>query len=199
MVFTNVMAVENRSLTGKSEMKKLRRAGFLPATICSKEVQSVMVSVRKDILTKIISKGGRTTVLKLTTNDGKSYDAMLKDIQTAPVTGEYLHVVFQQVSLTARTKAEVPVKFAGKESVEARHLNFLQQLDSIPVSGLPGDIPGHIEVDVTSMQAGDKLHVRDLKVSGSVTIELEPDLIIATVSEPRTHDAEDAAQEAAKA
>jgi large subunit ribosomal protein L25 len=54
----------------------------------------------------------------------------------------------------------------------------------VEVECLPGDIPPVIEVDVTLLDIGDSLRVRDLKVSPEVKVITHPEEIVVSVISP---------------
>lgn len=186
-----------REPMSKGGIKSLRREGFLPASISIPGEDSLSFSIKRDELMKSLSQNGRMAVFKLTLGR-KVYNAMLKEVQYAPVGQECLHATFQQIDLDEETKADVAVRAIGREDVLFKKLDFLQHLDSILVSGLPNDIPNTIDVDVSHMEAGDNLTVGDVTFPPGITTEVEPERLIFTVSYPRVAE-EPVADEAAAA
>jgi large subunit ribosomal protein L25 len=185
MMRSETLNIENRTGMKSRANNRLRQSGYLPGTICSKEIGSVSVVVKRDELQKALTKSGKSTVFKLKSNDGKTYNAMIKDIQLAPINREYLHVSFHQVSLTEETKAEVAIKFEGKESLEARRLVLIHNIEIITVKGLPHNIPNSIDIDVSNMQAGDNLHISDIKFPKGIVTEMSPEQVVISVTELR--------------
>ncbi len=187
--------IQPREPMSKGEIKNLRREGFLPASISARGEDSVACSIKKDELMKSLAQNGRMSVFKLTLGR-KVYNAMLKEVQYAPMSRECLHVTFQHISLDEETKADVSIRPLGKEDVLHKKFEFLQHLDTLPVVGLPNDIPNAIEVDVSQMEAGDNLMVGDIKLPEGITTDLEADRVVFTVSHPRTQEVEEAAESA---
>jgi len=186
--------IEAREPMSKSGVKNLRKSGYLPASMSARGEDSLSFSIKQDDLTRSLNRNGRMAVFRLALGR-KTYNAMLKEVQYAPVTRECLHVTFQRIALDEVTKADVAVRPLGREDIAHRKLEFLQHLDTLPVAGLPTDIPNAIEVDVSQMEAGDNLTVQDLTLPEGITTDLEPDRVIFTVSHPRTQ--EEAPAEAA--
>src|SRR3972149_2917736 len=90
----------------------------------------------------------------------------LRGVQRDPVTSKILHVDFYQVSLTQKMRSEVRLVLVG-EAPAVGELGgvLLQSVDSIMVEALPGDIPAHVEVDVSALaRFDDAVHVRDLAI-----------------------------------
>lgn len=186
METSGVLKVEYRELTGGNTAKQMRRSGYLPASICSKEIGSVDVKLKRDAFMKVLNKRGRSAVLKLEADDGKAFDVMLKDIQVAPIGREYLNVIFQQVSLSEETKVDVPLKFEGRDALDMKRLTMLQQIDFITVIGLPNDIPNSIDIDLSHLESGDKLFVKDLQFAEGLSTDIDPEHLVVSIVDPRS-------------
>ncbi len=187
--------IQHREPMSKGGIKSLRKEGLLPASISARGEDSLSFSIKKDELMKSLSQNGRMAVFKLTLGR-KVYNAMLKEVQYAPVTRECLHVTFQHIDLDVETKADVFIKPLGREDVLHKQLEFLQHLDTLPVTGLPGDIPNTIDIDVSHMEAGDNLTVADVSLPEGIATDMEPDRVIFTVSHPRIQEEPEAEAEA---
>lgn len=179
--------IERREPMSKGGIKALRRQGLLPASLSAKGEEPLAFTIRRDELMQSISQNGRLAVFKLALGR-KTYNAMVKEVQYAPVTRECLHVTFQRIALDEVTKAEVQLRALGREDVLYKKLDFLQHMDSLQVQGLPNDIPNAIEVDVSSMEAGDSITVGGLRLPEGITTDAEPDRIVFTVSHPRVQE-----------
>lgn len=190
MEVTGTLKIEQRPVVSASENKKLRNAGLIPGNIYGKGVISVPIAVRKDELRRCLMRYGRSAVIKLDMDGGKAYTVVIKEVQNEPVNGGYLHVDFQQISLKEEMKTEVAIKIIGKELLEGKKLFVNHQLDAIPVRGLPQAIPNAIEIDVTEMQTGDNIYVKDIKLPGGVALEIDSELLVLSVSEPKIRDLE---------
>jgi large subunit ribosomal protein L25 len=195
MEVTGILKIEKRTDTSTSGNKKLRKAGYLPGNIYGKGVESIAVAVKKDELRKSLIRYGRTAVLKLEMEGEKPYTVVLKEIQNAPVSGEYVHVDFQQISLLEEMKSEVLIKFIGRELLEAKGLLLMRQMDTILVRGLPHEVPSAIEIDVTDMQAGDSMLIQDIKLPKGIVAEVDAEQLVISVREPRVRDQDTADEE----
>ena len=178
------LAANGRESASKRENRRMREAGLLPVSMSTKGEEALSLSVRRDEFVRMMSRQGMSVVLKLKVDNKKSYNAMVKEIQRAPLTAEILHVTFQQVSLKEETKADVTVQILGRDTLEFKKFDFIQHLDSLPVRGLPQDIPNTIDVDVSELEAGDNLFVRDLVMPEGIETDMEPDRLVFTVSLP---------------
>lgn len=190
MEVTGILKIEQRPVVSARENKKLRNAGLIPGNIYGKGVMSVPIAVRKDELRRCLVRYGRSAVIKLDMDGGKAYTVVIKEVQNEPVNGGYLHVDFQQISLKEELKTEVMIKIIGKEYLEGNKLFVNHQMDTIPVRGLPQLIPNAIEIDVTEMQIGDNIYVKDIKLPEGVALEIDSELLVLAVNEPKKRDTE---------
>jgi large subunit ribosomal protein L25 len=184
----------------------LRRQGVTPANVYGRNLESKALQVETAVLTHLLRSAGRNVIIDLRIEDEKSpRPVMLRRVQRDPVTSKILHVDFYQVSLTEKMRSEVRLVLVGAApAVGELGGVLLQSVDSIMVEALPGDIPVHVEVDVSSLaRFDDAVHVRDLAIDLSkVHVITEAELVVAKVAAPRLaaeEEAEAAAAEAAAA
>ncbi|MGI6731411.1 MAG: 50S ribosomal protein L25 [Anaerovoracaceae bacterium] len=190
-----IIHVEKRNETNSRLSKKLRQGGLVPGNVSGKGMESIPVAVKMDELRKSIAKYGRNSVFKLDV-DGEEHSIMIREIQYSPVKKDVLHVDFQAVSFTEEIKADIAVRVLGREQVELKRLILLQHLDTIPVKGLPQDIPEGIDVDVSELLAGDNFFVSDLKLPNGITPELDGEHLILSIGEAKTAAGSDEDEEA---
>jgi large subunit ribosomal protein L25 len=196
------LSVKPRQVVGK-KVAALRRQGVTPANVYGRNLESKAVEVETAVLTHLLRSAGRNVIIDLRIEDEKSpRPVMLRGLQRDPVTSRILHVDFYQVSLTQKMRSEVPLVLVGKAPAVAELGGILlQNVDSIMVEALPGDIPVHVEVDVSMLaRFDDAVHVRELPIDlTKVHVMTEPDLVVAKVAAPRLAAAEEEAEVAAEA
>lgn len=185
---TAIINVETRSSSSKGANNLLRKNGYLPANIFGKGVESISIAVKRDEFLKSLKKYGRNAVLKLVTPNNDAYTVMTKEIQVAPIKNEVSHLDFQLVSLSEKIKMDVSVKIIGTEFLEAKRLLPNIYLDSIPVYGLPHDIPHDIEIDVSNLKSGESISFKDLKLPEGITFENDPEQKIIGVTGSRVQE-----------
>jgi large subunit ribosomal protein L25 len=196
------LSVKPRQVVGK-KVAALRRQGVTPANVYGRNLESKAVEVETAVLTHLLRSAGRNVIIDLRIEDEKApRPVMLRGLQRDPVTSRILHVDFYQVSLTQKMRSEVPLVLVGKAPAVAEFGGILlQNVDSIMVEALPGDIPVHVEVDVSMLaRFDDAVHVRELPIDlTKVHVMTEPDLVVAKVAAPRLAAAEEEAEVAAEA
>lgn len=193
------LVVETREGTGKGVARKLRAAGRVPAILYGQGKASLPLSIDPRALDRVLRAGGANTLLDLTVqgrSDLGTPVALVKELQRDPLRGSILHADLYQVDLTKTVEVEVPIHLLGKpKGIDFGGL-LEHTLREVALECLPRSIPAAIEVDVSNLEIGDVVHVRDLVLPEGVTLVSDPDLGVAQVALPQ---AEEAPAEAAVA
>jgi large subunit ribosomal protein L25 len=176
----------------KNDPKKLRKVGTLPAVLYGNKVQNTPLSVSASEFDKIFKKAGESTLVELTTEDGKKHHVLIHDVQHHFLTSRPMHVDFLEVSMTEKLKANVALEFVGESDAVKMHGGVLVKLiDEIEVECLPSDLPHNLEIDLTGLKTlDDEIHVKDIKVPAKVTVLTEADELVVKVQAPRDVEAE---------
>jgi large subunit ribosomal protein L25 len=133
-------------------------------------------AVSENILVQLEIRDGEKTTSRL---------SLIQEVQHHPVRGEIIHVDFHAVSLNEEIDAEVVLEPAGEPVGVKTFGGLLQQsMRLLPIRCLPQDLPEIIVVDVSALNIGESLHVRDLKLPSGVTAVPDEDLTVFLVSEP---------------
>lgn len=177
------LTADRRSETGKGAAGRFRRTGRVPAVVYGLDGGSVPVTVDAHELQHALARGVNSLItLRI---DGTEQLTMARQVQRNPLKGTLLHVDFVRVRADQTVTAEVALHLEG-DAEGARRGGLLEQmLFSVSVEAKPGDIPAAIAHDVSAMEMGDQLYVRDLAVPAGVEIRNDPDELVAQVSVPR--------------
>ena len=181
------LRVERRIGTGKGVARKLRRHGLIPAILYGEGEPVLLTVVPRGLLRVLGTAVGENVILNLTIVDGGelSRKAMVKEIQRDPVTGAFLHVDFLAISMERPIEVEVPVELSGVATGVKDKGGILRQiLREVEVRCLPGAIPDKILLDVSQLDIGDALHVKDLTIPGGVELLTDPEQVVVTVLAP---------------
>lgn len=170
-----------RTKTGNG--RALRREGIMPAILYGPATESVPLSVNISEFEKAL-KNSKTrmaqTVFNLSTQNGKR-SAMVKELQRHPMTGAFLHADFYEVAMDRKVKVKIPVTTKGI----AKGIDFGGMLQVIrrelDVRCFPDAIPSNIEIDVTELNVGDAIHVKDLKPEGNIEIVEDAEFTVLTM------------------
>lgn len=176
--------VEKRSGIGKQKAKRLRSEGFIPAVVYSKEI-NIPVSIPSEAF-KVLKKMhfSESSVINLTIDGQKESEAipvLVKDVQFHPLTDEVIHLDLLKVSLKEKIKVNIPVILKGEAKGKEEGAVLEQILREIEVEGLPMKIPEKFSVDISELEIGHSLHVKDLPAPADVVIITEPEATIVAL------------------
>jgi large subunit ribosomal protein L25 len=181
------LKAEPRPTVGRSAVRKLRAGGFIPAVIYggNDKPQPLQVSAR-DINAMMSQASGENVLVELEIgSDGQSRTALVQEVQHSPVRGEIRHVDFHAVSMDQMIQAEVPLEPVGTAVGVKTFGGLLEQsLRALAIECLPGDLPDRITVDVSALNIGDAIHVRDIQLPQGVTPKVQVDLTAFSVVAP---------------
>lgn len=180
------LTITRREGTGKSVVRKLRRAGVVPAILYGGRAPQTLTVDPRAVLRIIHGHEGSTQLLSLRYDgDGASLMAIIRDMQFDPVSDRLLHVDLQEVSADRAITVRVAVHPVG-EAIGVKDTKGILNLvmHEVEVSCLPTNIPERIDADVSNLAIGDVLTVGDLRPPEGVRITNDPGQAVATVSPP---------------
>ncbi len=180
-----------RKTVGNGPARTLRRAGRVPAVLYGPKTEPVLLSIDSKEFEQILKEASVGSVLlNLQIQNGKTFTrpAMIKELQTHPVTGKFLHVDFYEVDMQTKITAKVEVVATGQsKGVEVGGLlQYVRR--ELDVLCLPTAIPESIEVDITDLDIGDSIHVEDISLSGDVEIPADTNFTVVTVLAPKVEE-----------
>jgi large subunit ribosomal protein L25 len=116
---------------------------------------------------------------------GKSRLALVQEVQHAPLGGAVLHIDFHAVSQDEVIQADVPLEPIGTANGVKNMGGLLEQnLRSLAIECLPRDLPDVLRVDVSALDIGDSIHVREIQLPSGVTTRIQPELTAFSVLAP---------------
>jgi large subunit ribosomal protein L25 len=183
------LVVEPRSGTGKSVTRKLRAAGRMPAVVYGRGKPARPVSLDPLALSGILraSQSGMNTLIDLRL-DGRETVVLVREIQREPVSGRWIHADLFEIDLQQTIQVRVPLHFVGRP-IGVENGGILDHpMRDLEVECLPRAIPDSIEVDVSALDVGDSLHVRDLTLPEGTKVISDLDLAIASVVLPKAEE-----------
>ena len=183
-----------RESVGKVATKALRNAGAVPCVLYGGD-QAVHFSAEEKAFKNLVyTPNAHTVVIDL--GNGKSYNAILQDIQVHPVTDKILHIDFFQLFDNKEITMEVPVKIVGTSKGVLSGGVLRLNTRKLKVKALPSNLPDFVEADITPLEMGNKLYVTKL-VSDKYKLMHPDNTVVCQVRISRA--AMKAAQEAAEA
>ena len=187
MASSSIIGATPRQTIGKGGARSMRREGRVPGILYGHGEESIPLSVDARELQRLVHTVSiENTIVDLSLEGTRQpYKVLIREIQRHPTREEYLHVDFFHIAMDEKISVEVPIVLKGEPTGVRNKGGILDhQLRELEVYCLPAEIPEKIEVDVTDLDIGDAIHVRDLAVPDGVEIEDDPDRSVATVLAP---------------
>lgn len=177
------MNVELRSKTGKGISRKLRNADMVPGVVYGKGMDPMAVSIcYRELQAAMAGEGGQNNLITLI--GGGSLDqsmAIIADLQRDAVKGTYKHVDLHRINMSEKLRITVPVLLKGTALgvKEGGLLDFAHH--KLHVECLPGNIPDHIEIDVTTLGVAHSIHVGEITLPEGVKVLDNPKTPVVSV------------------
>jgi large subunit ribosomal protein L25 len=190
------LQVSQRAGTGRAAVKALRRSGQVPGILYGKTkdtpVRSRAIAIDAKKLGALLHSSSSENVLvdvELTDGAGKKVDshlALLLDVQHHPLEDYIVHVDLHEIVQDEILHAEVPLISEGEPVGVKTGGGLLEtMLRHVRVACLPRDLPELITVDVSHLEIGHSVHVRELKLPPNVTVTNPPELPVFSVFAPK--------------
>ena len=181
--------VQKREKTGKGANRRARSGGLIPAVVYGGGKESVSIEIDRKSMLDLMKKAGSENPIYLLKLGDNERHAMIREVQTHPISRQVVHIDFQRVMMDQKIHVKVPVELVGTAygvKTQGAVLDFVTR--EIEVECLPGDIPGHVELDVTGLHANQHAEARDVKLPEGITLYDSPDKVIVSVAHARIED-----------
>ncbi len=181
------LKTSKRNVLGK-KTRFLRRSGITPAHLFGHGVEPLHLQCDAAKLQRMIAQAGTTRLIALEVEgDRHPRNVFIREIQRDVLTGELLHVDFYQVRKRERMKADVPIVLVGEApAMKVKGRSIIHGITSLSVECLPDRLPPQIEVDLSQLEEVEQaVHVRDIALDESITVNIDPDQLVVKVSEAR--------------
>ncbi|MEL6593134.1 MAG: 50S ribosomal protein L25 [Bacteroidota bacterium] len=171
-----------RSDIGKAANKQLRREGSIPGVLYDNaEVTHLAINV-KEMRPAVFTR--ETYILNMAIEGGETVQAIIRETQFHPVTEKPLHVDFLRVTDDKPVILELPVTLVGAPVGVSKGGKLVTKLRRIKVKGIPKDLPDSVSIDVTELDLGGTIKVKDAGITG-LEIITSPSAGVASVEIPR--------------
>jgi large subunit ribosomal protein L25 len=185
----------------KNAARRVRVAGKIPAVLYGSGHDPVAVEVDPKQISRILfSESGHNTIFDVEVSGQSAAKAMIVDWQREPIKDQLIHIDLKRIAMDKAIRVSVRVKLLGVPvGVKATGGILDQVLREVEIECLPGDIPSHIDVDVSNLELWGALRIKDLPHSGSIKFLNSEDATVAHVISIREEVAPAAEVEAAAA
>lgn len=187
------LVAEERTILGK-KVKQLRRQGKVPAIIYGTLIDDpIPVSLEARELYRTYVDYGNLSLVDVQLN-GETYTVYIRDLQQHPLSRAALHAELYAPNLAVRMTASIPVILIG----ESPNLDGVvtQLRETVEAEGLPTDLPGAIEIDVSNLvEIDDTVWAGDLELPEGVDLVTDPEEPLVRLMEARIVEEEEEAAE----
>jgi large subunit ribosomal protein L25 len=178
------LQAEKREGRGKNEARRLRASGRIPAVVYGAgKNTAVEIAVDPKVLMRILhSDSGVNTLIGLEGVELGGGKVLVKEYQLDPIDHKLLHADFYAVAMDKAITVTVPVVVKGEPKGVKQQGGIVDFVNrELEIECLPGEIPEHIDVDISELMLHQGIRVRDLQTGGKWTPISEPDMMIVHV------------------
>jgi large subunit ribosomal protein L25 len=178
-----VVATPRTGKFNKNHARRVRVQGLIPAVVYGAGEPSVAVTVDPKVITKILySDSGHNTIFDLTIEGAKPTKGMIVDWQFEPIKSHLLHIDVKRIAMDKAMRVSVPVQLIGTAAGVKLGGIMNHVLHEVEVECLPGDIPSHLDVDVTGLEVNGTIHISDLPHSDKLKFLGDEHAVVAHVT-----------------
>ena len=181
-----------RQVGNKAVVKAYRKQGVVPCNLYGLGMENILFTVDEKEL-KALTNTPKSYIVDLKLDNGKSYNAVLHELQFHPVSERCLHVDFLAVNEEKPIAIKVPVIITGHSIGVQQGGKFTQNSRFIRISALMANLPDDVTVDISSLGLDKKIKAGDLKFD-NITVLTDKDTIICGVKSTRNMVAQETAE-----
>ncbi|MEN9535626.1 MAG: 50S ribosomal protein L25 [Luteolibacter sp.] len=174
-----------RARTGSGRLNQMRREGWLPSVIYGRGTENINLKVDAKSFAEVIAhSSSENIVVNLEIEGQQTRLAFLQAIQHDPISGAALHADFLAIDDKTEITAHIPAHLNG-ESPGVKLGGVIEQyIHAIEITCLPDDLPETIEVDISSLNLGDSLHLGDIKYPKGVRPTHAAEVVVVHIGKP---------------
>ena len=176
------LVVEKRELCGSSVSGRLRKNGFIPAVVYGHSGAKHLQILKSDFRKMMQEKGESASLIELVLGN-ETLLAVMQASQRNPRKDDFLHVDFKEIDLNKEMISEVPLTFIGEPAGVKDGSGILDiARHKVLVSCLPNNLPEFIKIDISNLEVGQSIHVKNLPQTKEVSFKTpSEDVIVACV------------------
>jgi large subunit ribosomal protein L25 len=170
-----------------SKPNALRRNGLIPATLYGHNgSESVPLTIQEKDAQLLLKRASvNNTLVDVNIPDmpwnGK---ALIREVQSHPWKRNIYHLSFFSIAAQKQIQVTVPIRIVG-QAPGVKSGGILEEIiTELKVQCSPSNIPESIDIDVTKMEIGTHLNVRDITLPEGVTAIDDPDTGVVSIIAP---------------
>lgn len=195
------LSAQARQETGSGAMNRLRKQGLVPGVIYGPEKEPIHVQFSEHDFSQFLRHHtSENVMLDVEVENADTHKVLIREVQHHPLTGRPIHADFYELSMTRTVNVDIPIELVGEPAGVTQQGGVLEQLlRTVEVECLPGDIVEQFELDVSALEIGDRLAIKDLPIDRQkYEILVDDEVAVAAVAAPRIEE-EVVTEEAAEA
>ncbi len=173
----------------RGDVKRLRREGKIPAVLYGHKEKTRKIYVEQKDFKRVLDAMKEETVIVNLKIGSKGFPCVIKSLQQNPLEETLLHIDFQHIHKKEKIRATVPIHALG-EAPGVKKGGILDiHLHEVQVRCLPDALPSHIDVDISNLELGEAIHIKDIQAP-NVEFELTADTTVVSILVPRALEVE---------
>ncbi len=185
-----------REKLGSGESGRLRKQGIIPTVVYGHNINLSLAIPRSELLILKKHHFSENLIINLSIEgENEPLSVLVKDVQHDPLTEDVKHLDFFHISLKEKVSVKVPIEIKGEPKGVKEGGVLEHHLWEVEVQCLPTDIPESVIVDISNLDIGDSLHIRDISAVENVEILEDPEEVIVSVAAVKEESEEEAVEE----
>ena len=190
---TIVVEAQKRESIGKGRAKRLRREGFIPGVFYERGEPAIHLQFEKKKIHSLIGHAHGLLDLKIK-GEKRPRKCVVKEVQYDPVTDEIIHLDFQGVTMGEKITVTVPLVLKGTPAGVKAGGILEHLIHELEIECYPKDLPEQLELDISHLEVGDSLHIKDLHFE-NVRILDDPTEVVVLIAAPKVAEVEAVTEE----
>lgn len=178
-----IINAKTRTATGKSFAKKLRATGRLPAVMYNEKGEATMLDIDEKEFNSVWRTITSTTLVCLKVDDNNSFDAFIQDTEYNILKDRVLHVDFFVPQADKPMSAKYKIAYSGNSAGVLKGGFMLKHLPEVQVKAVPKKIPAKIVADISKLEIGDVLRVKDLQLGEGVSLVTDGEAPLVSIKQ----------------
>ncbi len=175
-----ILTATKRKESGTGAARRIRRENKVPGVIygAGGAAEPIVIDI-KPIL-KLMREQHAVIDVDV---EGKKEQVVLKEIQIHPVTSAPIHIDFMRIAAGHEIKVTVPVNLTGEAAGTKIGGRLSIHKNELEISVMPRFMPESIDIDISALEIGDSLHVKDVPSENFTILDDENNLVCQIVAE----------------
>ena len=172
------LKAEKRTAKGSKAIRKLRSVGQIPAVLYGHKQDNVVLCLQEHDFTPVLHAGARMVRLAV---DNKKESALIKEVQYDNIADRVLHIDFSRIDLDEKVRLRVPIELVGESIGVKEGCALTHVMKDMEIECLPTAIPEKIKVNISELDMGKAIHVKEIPVMEGIQYLSDAESVIASV------------------